>query len=76
MLTSDVKLLDKVLACRLDPCHPKIISENQTSFIRGRQLSSNIRRHLNIIFSPSSEIPVISLDAEQALGLGGIIYSL
>lgn len=43
LLNSDVKLLAKVLASRLDPCLPKIISEDQTGFIRGRQLSSNIR---------------------------------
>jgi len=69
LLNSDVKLLAKVLACRLDPCLPKIISEDQTGFIRGRQLSSNIRRLLNIIFSPSSSLSseiIISLDAEKA----------
>lgn len=69
LLNSDVKLLAKVLACRLDPCLPKIISEDQTGFIRGRQLSSNIRRLLNIIFSTStstSDEMIISLDAEKA----------
>lgn len=48
---------------------PDIISEDQTGFIRGRQMSSNIRRLLNILFSPSlsktSEM-IISLDAEKA----------
>ena len=69
MLNSDVKLLAKVLACRLDPCLPDIISENQTGFVRGRQLSSNIRRLLNIVLSPdvaqAAEM-VIVLDAEKA----------
>lgn len=59
----------KVLACRLDPCLPDIISEDQTGFVSGRQLSSNVRRLLNIVLSPdtsqSAEV-VISLDAEKA----------
>ncbi len=50
LLNLDVKLLAKVLACRLDPCLPEIISEDQTGFIRGRQLSSNIRRLLKYYF--------------------------
>lgn len=69
LLNSDVKLLAKVLACRLDPCLPDIISLDQSGFVRGRQLSSNIRRLLNIVLSPSSsQAPemVISLDAEKA----------
>lgn len=78
LLNLDVKLLAKVLACHLDPCLPEIISEDQTGFIRGQQLSSNIRRLLNMIFLPLctslSEI-VISLDAEMS-GSSGIIYSL
>lgn len=69
MLNSDVKLLAKVLASRLDPCLPALISEDQTGFVRGRQLSSNIRRLLNIVLSPDlsrvAEV-VVSLDAEKA----------
>ena len=42
LLNADVKLLAKVMAGRLDPYLPGIISEDQTGFIRGRQLSSNI----------------------------------
>lgn len=69
LLNADVKILAKVLAKRIDVCLPNIISEDQTGFIRGRQMSSNIRRLLNILFSPSlstkSEM-IISLDAEKA----------
>lgn len=45
------------------------MSEDQTDFIRGRQLSSNIRRLLNIISAWSNAVKpeiVLSLDAEQA----------
>jgi len=60
--------LAKVLACRLDSCLPDIISLDQTGFVRGRQLSSNIRRLLNIMLSPNTSQTaemVISLDAEK-----------
>lgn len=69
LLNSDVKLLAKTLAGRLDPCLLNVISKDQTGFIRGRQLSSNIRRLLNIILSkPETQDPemVISMDAEKA----------
>lgn len=69
LLNSDIKLLAKTLASRLDPCLLSIISKDQTGFMRGRQLSSNIRRLLNIILSkPESQVPeiVISIDAEKA----------
>lgn len=69
MLNSDVKLLAKVLACCLDPCLPDIISENQTEFVRGRLLLSNIKRLLSIVLSTdvaqAAEL-VIALDMEKA----------
>lgn len=53
----------------MDPCLPDIISEDQTGFVRGHQLSSNIRRLLNIVVpidtSQTAEM-LISLDAEKA----------
>ena len=38
LLNSDIKLLAKTFANRLDPCLLNIISKDQTGFIRGRQL--------------------------------------
>ena len=69
LLNVDVKILAKTLARRLEICLPSIISDDQTGFIRGRQLSSNIRRLLNIISAPSNATKpeiVLSLDAEKA----------
>ena len=69
LLNVDVKILAKTFARRLETSLPSIISEDQTGFIRGRQLSSNIRRLLNIVSAPSSEGKpemVLSLDAEKA----------
>lgn len=53
----------------MDSCLPDFISEDQTGFIRGRQMSSNIQRLFNIIFDPSSSAApemIISFDAEKA----------
>ena len=53
----------------MDPCLPDIVSLDQTGFVRGRQLSSNIRRLLDIVLSPNTSQAaetVISLDAEKA----------
>jgi hypothetical protein len=69
LLNVDVKILAKTFARRLETSLTSIISEDQTGFIRGRQLSSNIRRLLNIVSAPSSEGKpemVLSLDAEKA----------
>lgn len=69
MFNSDIKLFAKILTGHLDPCLLNIISKDQTGFIRGKQLSSNICHQLNIILSkPESQDPeiVISMDAEKA----------
>lgn len=57
LLPVDVKILVKVLACRLGPIIPLIISENQTGFIGGRHYFSDVRRLLGVIHTPSSPIP-------------------
>ncbi len=42
--------LAKVLVRCIDSCLPDIISDHQTGFIRGRQMSSNIQRLLKYNF--------------------------
>lgn len=69
LLNSDVKILAKALALRLEPTMHDVISIDQTGFILGHHSFTNIHRLLNIIHSPaSSETPevVVSLDAEKA----------
>lgn len=69
LLNVDFKLLSKLLALRLDPILPTIISPDQTGFIRNRYSFYNLRRLYNIIYNqPSSKTPeaLISLDAEKA----------
>lgn len=69
LLNADVKVLAKVIASRLENVLPRIISEEQNGFIKGRQLFFNTRTLFNIIYSKHSvDLPelVISLDAEKA----------
>lgn len=46
----------------------KIISKDQTGFIKGRQSYFNIRRLLNIVYTAPEDTPesVLSLDVEKA----------
>ncbi|CAM4714370.1 unnamed protein product [Leuciscus chuanchicus] len=54
LLNFDVKLLTKILANRLDPHLSKIISDDQTGFIRGR----DVPYHHCYLLSPSSRCPL------------------
>lgn len=69
LLNTDVKILAKLLALRLDKVISPIISMDQTGFMRNRHPFVNIRKLLNVIHSPASRgVPevVVSLDAEKA----------
>lgn len=69
LMNVDTKVLAKALARRLEKVLPTIISQEQTGFIKGRQLFYNVRTLLNVIYSKGtaavSEV-VISADAEKA----------
>lgn len=69
LMNVDTKILAKALARRLEKVLPIIISNEQTGFIKGRQLYYNVRTLLNVIYSTeTATIPevVISIDAEKA----------
>lgn len=70
LLNVDYKMLVKLLAARLEGILPNVISQDQTGFIKDRQLFFNIWRIPNIIYTQSvnSEHPdiLISVDAEKA----------
>lgn len=69
LLSVDVKIRAKILARRLGPIMPSIISEDQTGFMGGRHSFSNVRRLLGVILtqsSPTDPEMVLSLDAEKA----------
>lgn len=69
LINCDGKILAKSLALRLERTMDTIISADQTGFMRDRHSFTNVRRLLNVIYSPASrEVAevVISLDAEKA----------
>ena len=69
LLNTDVKILAKLLASRLDIVMPQIISLDQTGFMKDRHSFTNIRKLLNVVHSPASEETpevVVSLDVEKA----------
>ena len=52
LLCCDYKILTKVLASRLESVIHTVVHPDQTGFIKGRQLFSNVRRLFNILYSP------------------------
>lgn len=49
LLNNDFKIFSKALSKRIQPCMNKIISEDQTGFIRGRTIGTNIMNTQTII---------------------------
>ena len=69
LLNVDNKILAKMLAKRLEAVMPTLVSDDQTGFIKNRQLSSNVRRLLNVLYNhtqPKISEVVIAFDAEKA----------
>ena len=69
LLDHDYKIITKLSAKRLEIILPKLISPDQTGFVKGRYSSDNIRTLLNIInHLDTCQRPslLLSLDAEKA----------
>uniref|UniRef100_A0A8C7WYP2 Reverse transcriptase domain-containing protein n=1 Tax=Oryzias sinensis TaxID=183150 RepID=A0A8C7WYP2_9TELE len=68
LMGSDIKILCKVLARRLESHLTDIINNDQNGFIKNRYGFHNVRRLLNIMHSKknSKDAAILSLDARQA----------
>lgn len=68
LLNSDVKILCKILANRLQDTVPEIVTNDQNGFVIGRQGFHNVRSVLNILHSHQGapDTALLSLDAEKA----------
>ena len=68
LLNLDYKLVEKVLATRLKTVLHLLINEDQTGYLAGRQISTNIRRVLDLIDyteETNQEGVIISVDFEK-----------
>ena len=63
---SDLKLLTKVLASRLNPIASQVLSPNQYGFIQGRSIHDNINTVTNVLRDPHAKGALCFLDQEKA----------
>ena len=69
LINADIKIFSKVLASRLETVIGKLISPDQSGFLKGRLAADNVRRLLHIL-SATGKIPrgcgLLFVDAQQA----------
>ena len=69
LLNTDYKIIAKVMANRLKGCLHEIIHEDQTGFMKGRNIGCNIRTVIDLIeYCDANNIPgsILLLDIEKA----------
>lgn len=68
LLNTDTKLFAKVLANRLSPLLPRLVGPEQTGFVPGRSLTSNLRTLFGTIahIQPEVKAAALFIDIEKA----------
>lgn len=72
MLNVDYKIVAKALASRMKTVLPDVIDKDQTGFMRGRNISTNIRKYMEVIeYCKITKTPAIamSIDFEKCFDL-------
>lgn len=65
MLNVDYKILAKALATRLKKVLPQIIDHDQTGFMANRNISSNIRRAMEVAeFAREHQVPCMLMSID------------
>ena len=65
LLNTDFKILSKALDNRIRTVLPNIINHNQSGFLKGRNISFNIRKSLDIIdYMGKNKIPAVILSVQ------------
>ena len=70
LLCNDLKILSKAIDNRLRTILPSLISDSQSGFVKGRKISHNVRKSLDIIeHCKNNNIPgiILSIDMEKCL---------
>ena len=68
MLNTDYKILAKAMSTRMKSVLPSIIGPQQTGFMEGRSIHSNIRRMIDIIShvnQAKKSVVIVSIDFEK-----------
>ena len=76
MLNTDYKIIAKVIADRLNTVLPMLISEEQTGFMKGRNISENLRRTLDVItYAKRSNTPGVIMSIDFAKCFDSLEFS-
>lgn len=72
LLNTDLKIMSKALANRIQTCIKEVVSEDQTGFIRGRSIGTNLMNTQSVIdYTDATDKPgfILALDFSKAFDM-------